>query len=110
MKGNVVKFSIFYTIGTILSLVSSLFLWGPASQCKAMFDKSRMWSTVIVLICILGVITCCIVKILGYGGDWIGFIIFFLVIVQFCAYFWYTLSFIPLGRKIFCKCFKNATE
>ena len=109
-SGNVVKFSIFYSIGTLLSLISSLFLWGPVSQCKKMFEKTRIFSTIIVLLCIVGIIACCVLKQFVFPDKkYLGFIILVLVIVQFCAYFWYTLSFIPFGRKVFCKCFQKAT-
>ena len=29
-QGKVVKFAIFYTLGTIVGIASSMFLWGPA--------------------------------------------------------------------------------
>ena len=29
--GKIIKFAIFYTLGTVLALSSSMFLWGPAA-------------------------------------------------------------------------------
>lgn len=29
------------------------------------------------------------------------------VIIQYCSYFWYCLSYIPYGREAICKCFKR---
>ena len=101
MKGDMIKFGILYTAGTICSLASSMFLWGPKIQCKKMFDPTRRIVTVIFLSCIIGVV-CLII----WYPKWQ--IIMLLVIIQYCAYFWYTLSFIPFGRTIFCKCFKKA--
>ena len=100
LKGDILKFGIIYTVGTMCSLGSSLFLWGPASQCKSMFDKKRRITTCVFLSCIVGTICC----LLFYPQPQL---IFALVITQYCAYFWYSLSFIPFGRTIFCKCFKK---
>ena len=35
------------------------------------------------------------------------FLVLILVIGQFCAGVWYNLSYIPFGRRTFCKCFKG---
>ena len=34
-------------------------------------------------------------------------IVFLVVMVQFAAGVWYNLSYIPFGRRAFCKCFKS---
>jgi hypothetical protein len=39
--GKITPFAIFYSIGTVLSLCSSLFLWGPWHQIKNMFKVSE---------------------------------------------------------------------
>ena len=103
MKGDILKFGIFYTLGTCCSLGSSFFLWGPLAQIKTMFDKKRRITSIIFLSCIVGTIVSCIL----YPKVPVQAILLF-VLVQYCAYFWYSLSFIPFGRTIFCKCFKNA--
>ena len=41
LKGKIVKFAVIYTLGIIVSIASSMFLWGPKRQCKSMFDKKR---------------------------------------------------------------------
>mgnify|MGYP000223695884 FL=1 len=58
IRGDIVKFGILYTVGTCCSLGSSMFLWGPAAQCKSMFDKTRRITTIIFLTAIIGVILC----------------------------------------------------
>mmetsp|Transcript_16986 Transcript_16986/g.28725 ORF Transcript_16986/g.28725 Transcript_16986/m.28725 type:complete len:106 (+) Transcript_16986:131-448(+) len=65
-SGKIIKFAIFYTVGTIASLSSSMFLWGPRSQCKSMFDKTRCATTVIYLLCIAGVIACIVLVFLDF--------------------------------------------
>ena len=103
LNGRILKFAILYTAGTICSLASSMFLWGPVAQCKSMFDKTRRITTIIFLLCVVGVILSCVF----YPKVPLQ-VILLLVIIQYCAYFWYCLSYIPWGRKIFCRCFKKA--
>merc|ERR1719329_964226 len=70
-----------------------------------MFDKKRLITTIVFLSCIVLIVTGAVLIALGYPIP--PAVILLLVIVQYCAYFWYSLSFIPFGRTIFCKCFKK---
>ena len=112
MNGSITKFAILYASGTVTSLSASMFLWGPAAQCKAMFDKTRRITTIIFLSCIISIVTICIVFSDIALGPFKGqaAVIMALVFIQFIAYFWYSLSFIPYGRQIFCKCLKKNLE
>eukprot|EP01147_Barroeca_monosierra_P007901 gene7901-691_t len=47
--GNLTAFAICYSLGTIMSLASSLFLWGPWHQFKNMFKETRWLATTIML-------------------------------------------------------------
>ena len=105
---KIVRFAVLYTLGIVISLASSMFLWGPKRQCKAMFDKTRLVTTIVFLTCMALIITGAVLIYLGFPIPPV--LILVLVIVQYCAYFWYSLSFIPFGRKIFCKCFKKAID
>ena len=85
-----------------------MFLSGPKKQCKSMFDKKRIITTIVLLGAIILVITCGIVggatATAGTDGkdDVINPIFTILVlvgvVVEYCAYFWYSLSYIPFGR------------
>ena len=108
LTGRVVQFAVLYTLGIVISLSSSMFLWGPKRQCKSMFDKKRFWTTVIFLTCMLLTIT--VVVLIMFKINIPAAIVLILVIIQYCAYFWYSLSFIPFGRTIFCKCFKKGVD
>ena len=107
-----IRFAILYSLGTTITLCSSLFLWGPKSQCKSMFQPTRRISIIIVLVCIAGVITCACLNSLAVekGFDRMWVIILLLVLTQSIFYFWYSLSFIPYGRTIFCKCCKKCVN
>ena len=111
---GVVKFMVLYTIGTICSLCSGLFLWGPVKQCKSMFDPTRRITTIVYLTCILLVFGSCVTfftwKDESGNPKLPTSVILLLVLIQYIAYFWYALSFIPFGRKMFCKCCKNLAE
>ena len=56
-QGKIIKFTVLYALGTITSLSASMFLWGPAAQCKSMFDKTRRITTIVFLLCLVLVIT-----------------------------------------------------
>ena len=101
------KFAILYSLGNITSMGSTLFLFGPASQCKRMFKRARFIATILYLLALVSTLVFCLVI---YDSEnrppWQRLIVLLLILLQFCALFWYTLSYIPFGRKIFKKiCF-----
>ena len=101
----VVKFGILYSLGNITSMGSTLFLFGPASQCKRMFKRGRLIATLLYLLTLIGTLVFCIF-IYDKDKRWERLIVILLIVLQFCALFWYTLSYIPFGRALFKKiCF-----
>ncbi|KAK2180087.1 hypothetical protein NP493_457g06005 [Ridgeia piscesae] len=84
-------FVLFYTLGSVCALCSTFFLMGPVKQIKRMFAATRIFATIVVLICI--VLTLC-------AGLWwhnTGLAVLF-CILQFLAMTWYSLSYIPFAR------------
>ena len=81
LSGQIVKFAVLYTLGIIVSLSSSMFLWGPKRQCKAMFDKKRRWTTIIFLSCIVAIIALAVLIGFGISFNGIGGVVLLLVIV-----------------------------
>uniref|UniRef100_V9LHL8 Vesicle transport protein n=1 Tax=Callorhinchus milii TaxID=7868 RepID=V9LHL8_CALMI len=51
-KKGLVLFAVFYSIGNISTLASTVFLMGPVKQCKRMFDPTRLIATIVMLICL----------------------------------------------------------
>ncbi|EFB23857.1 hypothetical protein PANDA_021427, partial [Ailuropoda melanoleuca] len=43
-------FAVFYTLGNIASIGSTVFLMGPMKQLKRMFEPTRLIATVMVLV------------------------------------------------------------
>ena len=85
----------FSELSDVLSaLCSTGFLLGPRSQCGKMWEITRRWSTAFYLSMLI------IVFCVAITGQNI-FLIFFLLFVEICAALWYTLSYVPFGRKIF---------
>ncbi|MEE6515023.1 hypothetical protein FKM82_023508 [Ascaphus truei] len=50
-------FAVFYTLGNISTLGSTMFLMGPIKQFKRMFESTRWIATTIMLVCL--VLTLC---------------------------------------------------
>jgi len=89
--GQLGSFAVLYAMGTIVSLIGTGFLIGFASQMKLMFKPVRIVATIVFL----GSIGLVFVGAFVLRND-ILCIIF--VIIEFLAYTWYTLSYIPYAR------------
>ena len=96
------KFAIFFSLGNICSLLSSLFLIGPCRQLKRMFEKTRIAATILVLFFIAFTL---IYALVIYKDELFHKIILLIIIaLQFGANIWYLLSYIPFGRTACKKC------
>ncbi|KAG7463482.1 hypothetical protein MATL_G00176990 [Megalops atlanticus] len=96
-------FAIFYTLGNFASLCSTMFLMGPLKQLKKMCEKTRALATAIMLSGL--VLTLCAAFWWRNNGLALLF-----CILQFLAFAWYGLSYIPFARdaviKMFSMCLK----
>ncbi|KAG8886468.1 hypothetical protein FRB97_002979 [Tulasnella sp. 331] len=92
LTGSLGLFAVLYGIGTIVSLVGTGFLVGFGSQIKQMFKPVRVVATLILLAAIgLIFVGAFIIK-----NDLLCIIF---VIIEYLAYAWYTLSYIPYARS-----------
>ncbi|XP_036395830.1 vesicle transport protein SFT2B-like [Megalops cyprinoides] len=100
---GLILFIVFYTFGNIASLASTMFLLGPLKQLKRMCDKTRALATIIMLLCLA--LTLCA----AFWWKNFGLALLF-CILQFLAFAWYGLSYIPFARdailKLFTLCIK----
>eukprot|EP01065_Artemidia_motanka_P026042 TRINITY_DN30972_c0_g1_i1.p2 TRINITY_DN30972_c0_g1~~TRINITY_DN30972_c0_g1_i1.p2 ORF type:complete len:173 (+),score=65.89 TRINITY_DN30972_c0_g1_i1:113-631(+) len=98
-----VQFGIFATLGNLTSLGGSAFLRGPLKQVKAMFEETRLEATIIFLVSMVYTLL---------AAFWIQqvFIVILMCIIQYLAFIWYGLSFIPFARAAVKKCFKGAAS
>mmetsp|Transcript_77298 Transcript_77298/g.151662 ORF Transcript_77298/g.151662 Transcript_77298/m.151662 type:complete len:233 (+) Transcript_77298:90-788(+) len=91
---NIRIFIVFYVLGNVIALCSTGFLLGPRAQCTKMWAITRRWSTAFYLAMLV------IVFAVAVSGQNI-FLILFLLVIEIMAGAWYSLSYVPFGRKIF---------
>nr|XP_020474768.1 vesicle transport protein SFT2B-like isoform X1 [Monopterus albus] len=84
-------FAVLYTVGNIFSLASTMFLTGPCRQLRTMCAKERALATIIMLVCLA--LTLCA----AFWWKNNGLALLFCVL-QFLAFTWYGLSYIPFAR------------
>ncbi|KAI0797858.1 Got1/Sft2-like family-domain-containing protein [Abortiporus biennis] len=98
LPGQLGSFAILYALGTVISLVGTGFLIGFMRQLKLMFKPVRVVATIIFLASIgLVFVGAFVIK-----SDILCLIF---VIIEYLAYTWYTLSYIPYARSAVLKVF-----
>ncbi|KAL4656873.1 vesicle transport protein SFT2B-like isoform X2 [Arapaima gigas] len=100
---GIVLFAVLYTFGNVASLASTMFLMGPLKQLKRMCEKTRAFATIIMLVCLA--LTLC--AAFWWKNNALALLF---CILQFLAFAWYGLSYIPFARdaviKVFTFCLK----
>jgi len=96
VKGNPAPFVVFYTLGNVMAILGSLFLSGPRTQCKKMWDKTRRIATFVYFATIFFTLFVAFYDGIPPGGR-VGLIIM-CIFFQWLAMLWYTISFIPFAR------------
>jgi hypothetical protein len=90
--GGLWSFAVLYTLGNIISLVGTGFLIGFFKQVKLMFKPVRVVATLLLF----GSIGLVFVAAFVLGNALLCLIF---CIVEFLAYTWYSLSYIPYARS-----------
>ncbi|KAJ8581698.1 SFT2-domain-containing protein [Rhizopogon salebrosus TDB-379] len=90
--GQLGSFAVLYTIGILVSLAGTGFVIGFASQLKLMFKPVRLIATAVFL----GSVGLVFVGAFVLGNE-VLCIIF--VVIEYLAYTWYNLSYIPYARS-----------
>lgn len=96
--GALTTFAFLYAIGTVVSLIGTGFLIGFFKQVKMMFKPVRVVATILFLASI-GLI---------FVGAFVlnsGILCIIFVIIEYLAFLWYTLSYIPYARSAVLKVF-----
>ena len=97
------QFGVLYTLGNIVALFSTAFLFGPVRQLKNMFHSKRAIATIIYLATLIGTLVVAIMT-----GSIIA--VLCMIIVQFLALVWYTLSYIPYARDLVWGCLSKCGQ
>lgn len=102
-NGDTTQFGVLYSIGNLVALLSTAFLVGPKRQLKNMFHKKRALATVIYLASLIGTLAVALATQNSIA-------VIAMLVVQFAALVWYSLSYIPFARdavkKMVARCFK----
>jgi len=96
--GQLGSFAVLYVMGTIITLIGTGFIIGFFKQIKLMFKPVRVIATVVFLASI-GLV---FVGAFVLKNDILCLIF---VIIEYLAYTWYTLSYIPYARSAVLKVF-----
>lgn len=93
LEGRATGFAMLYTLGNLVGIASTCFLWGPCGQIKKMFEKIRIVATCIYFASMILTIIVAI-KIAKVP------LVLACMFIQLCAMIWYAASYIPYGRAI----------
>jgi len=94
--GQLGSFAVLYGLGTVISLAGTGFLIGFFKQIKLMFKPVRIIATIVFL----GSIALVFVGAFVIKNDLLCIIF---VIIEYLAYTWYSLSYIPYARTAILK-------
>lgn len=87
------RFAVLYSLGNILSMCSTMFLFGPVKQLKSMLDPARVSATIVYMASI---------ALTLFSAFYLHSVFFVMVAlsIQLCAMVWYCASYIPFGRDL----------
>jgi uncharacterized membrane protein YccF (DUF307 family) len=68
-----------------------------------MFEKKR----IVVTLVFLGAVAMTLISAFVFKR---AVLVLVFILIQYAAWFWYSLSYVPYGRKMACVCFKKATN
>lgn len=92
------KFAVIFTIGNLLSIGATAFLMGPLTQVKRMFQPRRLLSTCVFLVSMVATLA----SVLALHSVLLCLLC---LVVQFAAYIWYCLSYVPGGQAFVLRMF-----
>lgn len=94
---NLQIFAVFYSLGNITIILGSLFLMGPMKQLQRMFQENRFIATLIFFAFLI--LTVC-------AAVWwdAALLAILFCVIQFLAFGWYAISYIPFARDTVKNC------
>ena len=110
LAGNPVPFALNYTVGNLIGLASTAFFVGPARQCKRMSHPTRAGAALIFVLAMVSTLVCALLLpvVTKLPTSVITLLVLVSIVIQFLAFFWYCLSYIPYGRRVFKACCASA--
>lgn len=103
LKGNPAPFATMYSIGNLLSIASTSFFVGPVKQVQNMWTTKRRTSAFLYIFFIFLTLLLCFLPEVPLRME----AVVLSISCQCCALVWYSLSYIPYGRKILSSCLRK---
>ncbi|KAL4506492.1 hypothetical protein ABPG72_000063 [Tetrahymena utriculariae] len=100
VTGNPYKFAIAFTIGNLITILATCFLIGFTNQFKKMMELDRRITSIVYISAMAATL---LIAFLTHSA----LLVFICIVVEICAYIWYTASYIPYGRSCLTNCFKS---
>ncbi|PNH10950.1 Vesicle transport protein SFT2B [Tetrabaena socialis] len=88
---QITKFAILYSVGSVISVLSTLFLMGPVKQFQRMFEEKRFLATIAYFAAIGA--TLAVAFTTGNAG-----LCLVMLVLQILALVWYCLTWVPGGQ------------
>ncbi|KAG2486547.1 hypothetical protein HYH03_014848 [Edaphochlamys debaryana] len=88
---RITQFAVFYSLGSVLSVLSTMFLMGPVKQCQRMMEEQRILATIVYVASIAG--TLAVAFTTGNAG-----LCLIMLVIQLLALVWYCVTWIPGGQ------------
>ena len=102
LAGHPAGFAVNYTVGNLVSMASTGFLIGPARQMKNALKPTRIAAFITYVSAMVGTLFCALfLPSLAphMSQGLLAGLVVICIIIQFCAMFWYRLSYIPFARR-----------
>lgn len=88
---RITQFAVLYSFGSIVSVMSTMFLMGPVKQFQRMMEERRIIATIVYFAAIGG--TLAVAFTIGSAP-----LCMIMIVIQFAALVWYVLTWIPGGQ------------
>lgn len=87
VKHDFRRFAIVFTLGSIVTIMSTAFLMGPMNQFRLMLQKGRIYAT------LTWVVAMGLTLFFGFKKKTVPTVLF--MVLQILAFIWYSLTYIP---------------
>ncbi|KAG2433923.1 hypothetical protein HXX76_008275 [Chlamydomonas incerta] len=88
---QITKFAVMYSVGSVVSVLSTLFLMGPVKQFQRMMEEKRILATIVYILSIAGTLT---IAFTTHNPA----LCLIMLVIQILALVWYCVTWIPGGQ------------
>ncbi|KAG2446533.1 hypothetical protein HYH02_008520 [Chlamydomonas schloesseri] len=85
------KFAVIYSVGSVVSVISTMFLMGPVKQCQRMMEEQRILATIVYIGSIAGTLA---IAFTTHNPA----LCIIMLLIQILALLWYCITWIPGGQ------------